>query len=134
MTTMVYIAHPIGGDVENNIDDLLHVMDHVHTDETAPMAPYRTSVEYLDDDDPAERQKGVDKNIEYFERGWMDELWLTGPEISYGMTEEAKLADQYDIPIRYEPHLEESFRKLLEDGTLTDIDHSTLQETYTDLL
>lgn len=128
---MAYIAHPIGGDIDRNIADLLHVMEEVHDEDTYPMAPYRPSLEYLDDDDPVEREKGMEKNFEYFRRGWTDECWLTGPELSSGMQEEVRYAAEYDIPIRYEPQLEEYVEEFLDTEQLDVENCGALAETYT---
>ncbi|MFH1030753.1 MAG: hypothetical protein V1770_05875 [bacterium] len=44
------------------------------------------SLQYLDDEVTEDRESGIDANLECFERGYIDELWLFGDFISKGMT------------------------------------------------
>ncbi len=95
----VYIAHPVGGDVENNAKEILRICRAVHTKETIPVAPYLVSIQYLDDSVHEDRELGIDANIEAFRRGFIDEVWLYGPKISAGMIKEIDLAISYNIPV-----------------------------------
>jgi hypothetical protein len=73
---MVFIAHPIRGDVKGNIRRVISICKEIHTNEIIPVAPYLVSLQYLDDEVMEDRELGVDANLEYFRRGYIDELWL----------------------------------------------------------
>ncbi|MDE2021997.1 MAG: hypothetical protein KGI71_03790 [Patescibacteria group bacterium] len=95
----VFVAHPIGGDIANNIKKVLKICAEIHTDEIIPVAPYIVSLQYLRDEVVADRKLGMEANHECFRRKYVDELWLFGDRISEGMTGEARLAKKYGIPI-----------------------------------
>lgn len=95
---IVYIAHPISGDVEGNILKVLSICKKYHTAKVLPFAPYIVPLQYLDDKKKEERERGIKANIELFERGLIDELWVFGKPTS-GMKEEIELAQRLKIPI-----------------------------------
>ncbi len=95
----VYIAHPISGDVESNIERVLKICKEVHTENIIPVAPYIVSLRYLNDKVTGDRELGIEVNYEYFRRRYVDELWLFGAEISEGMYKEVLLAREMNIPI-----------------------------------
>lgn len=96
---LVYIAHQIGGAVDENVKDVLRLCREIHTPEIIPFAPYLVQLQYLDDCVAAERALGMQANKELFRRRVMDEVWLTGPRISGGMTDEIHLSLDFGIPI-----------------------------------
>jgi len=98
---LVYIAHPVGGDVQNNIKKILLICRQIHLADNGliPFAPYIVSLQYLDDAVPAERETGMKADWEYFKRKVMDELWLCGDRISDGMRLEIEQTQKYDIAI-----------------------------------
>mgnify|MGYP001571157283 FL=1 len=115
MPKLVYIAHPVAGNVDENIRDVLRICKEVHTKETIPMAPYLVAVQYLNDHLNEERELGIVANIEHFKRKVMDETWVCGPRISEGMKEEIRLSTEYGIPIKcYNPKLKSELDKLLQ--------------------
>lgn len=95
----VFIAHPIGGDVENNVKRVREICERIHSKTIIPVAPYLVSLQYLNDEVVEDRQLGVEANLECFHRGYVDELWLFGDRISTGMKEEIRLAQELKIPI-----------------------------------
>lgn len=98
---IVYIAHPVSGNVEENVIKILALCKKYHTAKVFPFAPYLVSLQYLDDNVPKDREKGVKANIELFERGFIDELWVCGYKVSRGMEKEIELAERLRIPIVY---------------------------------
>jgi hypothetical protein len=46
-----------------------------------------------------ERNRGIETNLEPFERGYVDELWLFGDRISEGMKREVRKAIELGIPV-----------------------------------
>lgn len=97
---IVYIAHPIGGDVEGNIKRVLAIVRKLSIEnEVIPFAPYIVDVQALDDSNPIERGIGFTHNMAMFERGIIDEVWLYGGRISNGMATEIKWAEVHGIPV-----------------------------------
>jgi hypothetical protein len=101
MPKVVFIAHPIGGNVQANIKKVVKLCKELHTKDIVPIAPYLQTLQYLNDNIPEERELGIDICREYFKRKTMDELWICGSVISKGMKEEIKLAKKYNIPIKF---------------------------------
>lgn len=109
---LVYIAHPVGGDIENNIKKILQLCHDIHkkNDAIIPFAPYVVALYYLNDTIVEERELGIQANVEHFKRKTMDEVWLCGSKISEGMKQEIKLAKENGIPVKiYSPNLESEF-------------------------
>jgi len=94
--TIVYIAHPIGGDVDANLADLARILRKINLSEEhkyiVPVAPYYSDVVALNDNNALERKRGIENGKELLASGLFKELWLTGEKISFGMTEEIKVA------------------------------------------
>ncbi len=96
---IVFIAHPIKGDVLGNSSKVLEICKKIHSDKIIPFAPYLVLLSYLNDDDPMERELGIAASLKAFYRGYIDELWLYGDCISAGMKKEILLALDLGIPI-----------------------------------
>lgn len=64
-----------------------------------PNAPYYADIVSLDDTVALERKRGIENDIALLESGMFKELWLTGDRISFGMSEEVKLAVKLGIPV-----------------------------------
>lgn len=97
---IVYIAHPIGGDVDANlekIDDIIRTL--LRMGKVVPFAPYLTFFRYLDDSNSEERGIGIKMNAQFFESKSFDELWVYGDTVSKGVMMEMDLAFLLDIPI-----------------------------------
>lgn len=99
---IVYIAHPISGDVEGNLADIKRIVRKINLEQpdTVPFVPYYSDVVSLDDSHPLERARGIKNDTEILKRQIPDELWLTGDRISSGMEAEREIADNYGIPVR----------------------------------
>lgn len=98
---IVYIAHPIGGNVDENIADLLRIIKHINITEPdiVPCAPYIGDVLAMDDSNPEFRARGIKNDITLIERKIFDECWLTGTRISAGMHYEVNLFNYLKIPV-----------------------------------
>lgn len=100
MKKIIYLAHPIGGDVEGNIKRVLAIVRQLSIEnEVIPFAPYIVDVQALDDSNPIERGIGFAHNMAMFERGIIDEVWLYGGRISNGMATEIKWAEYFGIKV-----------------------------------
>lgn len=99
---IVYIAHPIGGNVEDNLASLRRIVRKInltHAD-VVPFVPYYADVVSMDDSILAERNRGIKNDIEILTRpGMVDEMWLCGDKISAGMREEINIAYKMGITI-----------------------------------
>jgi hypothetical protein len=96
---LVFIGHPIAGDIKGNIKKVLDICMKVHTQDIIPVAPYLVSLQYLNDEIHEDRTLGVEANLECFHRCYVDELWLFGNKISSGMEQEVKVAQELSIPV-----------------------------------
>lgn len=102
MTTdkkVVFIAHPVAGDVAGNAQKVRLICEQVHKGGALPVAPYLVSIQYLDDSVVEDRRLGIEANLVCFHRRFIDELWLFGDKISTGMKEEVILAIELNIPV-----------------------------------
>jgi hypothetical protein len=112
---LVYIAHPISGDVKGNIDKVLNICREIHLNSGSkiiPYAPYIAALLYLKDEVKEERELGFEANKKLFEKGGFDELWLCGDRVSSGMKEEIEWCLKLDIPVvSYSPQTVESYIK-----------------------
>lgn len=98
---IVYIAHPIGGNVEENLADLRRIIRDInltHPD-VVPFAPYYSDVVSLHDSIPSERERGMRNNTAILGSGIVKELWLTGNKISNGMSAEILQCELMGIPV-----------------------------------
>jgi hypothetical protein len=98
---IVYIAHPIGGNVADNIDKIKRIIRYINLSEPdiVPFAHYLVDLAALDDNNPLERARGIKNDIALLRAGFINELWLYGAKISPGMQAEINLARELQIPI-----------------------------------
>lgn len=98
--TKVYIAHPIGGDVANNLFEVAKITRQLAFEsDIIPVAPYFLYCHALDDNDMAERIKGMELGLEYIKNSTNLEIWLYGKRISNGMATEIEVAQFYGFPV-----------------------------------
>lgn len=98
---IVYIAHPISGDIKGNLEKIRLICREINLTrpDVVPFAPYWFDCHALDDTVPAERDRGIKNDHEFLTRGFIDEMWLYGDRISFGMSCEVKLAREQNIPV-----------------------------------
>ncbi len=98
---IAYIAHPIGGDVENNIKKVIDICREVnlaHPD-IVPFVPYLSDLYALDDANPFERERGLRNGLFMLKKGFIDEIWLYGDRISNGMRAEINICLEVGIKV-----------------------------------
>ena len=95
---VVYIASPLSGDVEQNLQFARQACRYAISQGVTPFAPRLLYTQMLDDSAPEERQLGIAMGNRMLKR--CDELWLCGDRISPGMTGEKELAERFGIPVR----------------------------------
>lgn len=96
--TVVYIASPLSGDVEQNLQFARQACRYAISEGAVPFAPHLLYTQMLDDSSPEERQLGIDMGSRMLKL--CDELWLCGDRISPGMADEKALAERLGIPMR----------------------------------
>lgn len=90
--TVVYLAHPVGGDVERNLiaaRELYRRYTEWHP-WVAIVAPWITECELWDDADPEQRRLGLERCMAVVAK--CDQIWLCGPRVSEGMALERDAA------------------------------------------
>lgn len=98
---VAYIAHPISGDVSENIKKLVAITRKINLEEpdVVPFVPYLIDLYALSDEVSEERARGIRNNMEIFKRECIDELRLYGRKISDGMRDEITLAEKLNIKV-----------------------------------
>jgi hypothetical protein len=97
---VVYMAHPVSGDVEGNLAKariFVRELETKHPD-VAIVASWITECEIWNDADPEERAAGMRRDMAVL--GVCHELWLVGPHVSTGMAMERDHALGLGIPVR----------------------------------
>jgi hypothetical protein len=74
---LVFIAHPMSGDIEGNTKKVLAICRKIHSEEIIPVFPSFTWRLYLTGDDE-DKKLAAQVNETYFASGAVDELWLYG--------------------------------------------------------
>lgn len=89
---VAYVAHPVSGDVALNIARakrwIRWLVDYRR--DIAYIAPWITDVEILDDNDPREREMGLQRDAEIIRR--CDLFVMVGGRVSSGMDRERSVA------------------------------------------
>ena len=96
---IVYICSPFSGDVEGNIAAAQRYSRFAVDKGYIPVAPHLLFPQFLNDNDPKERQLGL-----FFGNALMSkcaEVWVFGSIISPGMAAEIKRAKWKDYRLRY---------------------------------
>ncbi len=96
---LIFIAHPIRGDVAGNMKKVLAICEQVRQEGHTPIAPYLLPLPPVHEEVMKDRGLGMWANLTTFERGYVDELWLYGDGISEGMKIEVVLAKKLGIPV-----------------------------------
>jgi|ERR1035437_771838 hypothetical protein len=98
MAKIVFVAHPISGDVEGNIRKVIAICKSIHSKIVIPIFPGLLWMQYLGDSD-VDKDLTDDTDRQYFRRPLFDELWLYGDHISEEMKKKIALAEKHGIPI-----------------------------------
>lgn len=96
-----YIAHPIGGDVGDNLMLVRDIIRNINLTEpdVVPFCSWYADVRAMDDNVIEERRRGMKNNEFLLRKGFVDELHLYGPRISSGMDAEIAIAMEMGIKI-----------------------------------
>lgn len=96
---IVFICSPFAGDIEGNTQRAKRYGRFAVTEKVVPIIPHLMYPQFLEEDDPEERQLGIDMGLVLL--GKCQELWVFGNRISSGMSVEITKAKRWNIPIRY---------------------------------
>ena len=96
---IVYICSPFSGDVEGNVAAARRYSRFAVDKGYIPIAPHLLFPQFLDGDDPAERELGLCFGNALMSKG--AEVWVFGSRISCGMEAEIKRAKWKDYRLRY---------------------------------
>jgi len=94
----VYVASPFAGDVEENVRKTKGYCKFVADEGMVPLAPHLHYPQFLDDNNPQERELGLMFSLSLLSK--CDELWVFGG-ISKGVRGEIDTAEKIGMPIRY---------------------------------
>jgi hypothetical protein len=95
---LVYIASPYAGDVERNTSFAIHACRFCIAQGHTPIAPHLLYTRMLDDNNPDQRELGLELGRRFLER--VDELWACGDRVSPGMAAEIAEAVNLGIPVK----------------------------------
>ena len=113
---IVYIAHPIYGDIKGNLEKIRLIVREINLNDPdiVPFAPYWLDCHALNDDVPEERERGIRNDEAFFMRRVIDELWLYGDRVSTGMRHEIAKALNCGIHVRaVDPRLLDEANKII---------------------
>ena len=96
---LIFVCSPYRGNVEYNTSRAQGYCRFVQSKGYVPFAPHLHNPQFLDEGIPDEREAGIKLGLQLLKRS--DEMWLFGDNLTDGMREELKMAQQIKIPVRY---------------------------------
>ena len=96
---IVFICSPFAGDIDMNTRRARRFGRFAVTEKAVPIIPHLMYPQFLEEEDPEERQLGIDMGLVLLSK--CHELWVFGNRISSGMSVEIAKAKRWKIPIRY---------------------------------
>ncbi|QSX09558.1 hypothetical protein J0B03_05710 [Alkalibacter rhizosphaerae] len=97
--SIVFICSPYAGDIDGNTMRARRYARFATATGAVPVIPHLMYPQFLEEDDPDERQLGIDMGLTLLKQ--CSELWVFGNKISSGMSVEIEKAEQWEIPIRF---------------------------------
>ena len=94
-----YICSPLSGNVEANTERARAFCRFALEQGQIPLAPHLLFPQFMDDDDPAERELAIFMDVVLL--GKCSELWVLGETVSAGMQAEIDVAKKRRQPIRW---------------------------------
>ena len=99
---MVYIASPLRGDYNQNIQNAVEYCRLASEQGVLPMAPHIIFSQWCNDTVPELREQGLSLGLALLSKS--EELWVMGKQISEGMRGEIAFAAEHGIPTHYVEH------------------------------
>lgn len=98
---LLYIASPLRGDVEQNIQNAMRYCAKAIEEGYIPLAPHVMYRGIFDDEVPEERQTALDIGKDMLEK--CSNMWVCGDRVSEGMQGEIEKAKARGIPVEKKP-------------------------------
>lgn len=95
----VYVVSPYSGAVKQNVEFARKCCRKLSDEGCIPFAPHLLFTQFLDDDIPQERERGIQFGLELMKL--CDEVVVCGDYISRGMGAEIACAKDLGIPVRH---------------------------------
>ena len=101
MKKRVFVCSPLRGDLQKNIEALYRYCKWASDRGVAPFGPHGFYTAFLDDNDPKDRENGIDSGISFL--SVCNEVWVfvVDGRLSQGMTKEILFAIAAGIPVKY---------------------------------
>lgn len=99
---MVYLASPLRGDYDRNIERAVEYSRLVSECGLLPLAPHIIFSQWCNDTVPEQREQGLKLGLALLEK--CDEMWVMGKEISQGMQGEIDFAREHGIRTYFVPY------------------------------
>lgn len=96
---LIYIMSPYAGDIETNVAFAIRCCRMAIQQGYTPIAVHLLYPQILDDQNPVEREKGLELGLNILRH--CAAAWVCGTKISRGMEGEIRAAQQLNIPIQY---------------------------------
>ena len=96
---MIYVCSPFRGDTENNVKFARECCKKVLNAGLIPYAPHLFFPQFLNDNDPIERELGLHAGLSVMR--YCDELWVFGETITQGMQAEIEYAHKTGKGVKY---------------------------------
>jgi hypothetical protein len=94
----IYICSPYRGDIKENLEKVKRYCSYT-VYEGIPIAPHLYFTQFLDDNYSSDRRKGMRMGLELLKE--CKEIRVFADEVTEGMIEEIKMAQQLNIPIKF---------------------------------
>ena len=95
----IYIASPYRGDVKRNTENAKKYAAFAVRQGKLPLCPHIYFTQFLNDDAEDERSIGLNLALQMLKR--CKEIWVFGGYISLGMDREIRMAQRWNIPVRF---------------------------------
>lgn len=96
---LIFICSPFSGEIETNTLRASRYCRFAYIKGNVPYAPHLHNPQFLDENIPEEREKGIKLGLEMLKH--CDELWCFGGTLTEGMEVELNFAFHNAIPIKY---------------------------------
>ena len=100
---VIYVCNPYRGTMNEMLQNMANANNYCKLISLAggiPIAPHIYFTMFLADNDPKQRELGLQIGQELLGR-FCDELWIFGSRISQGMSQEIAYAAEHNIPFKY---------------------------------
>lgn len=98
MKPWVYVCSPLRGDIDRNIKRAVEYSRFVYNKEGIPLASHIIFTQFLDDNNPDDRNAGIEMGIQLLLK--CDELWAFGNKITEGMAVEIAAAKTLGLKVK----------------------------------